>query len=29
MHILRFLENELIAPIILWDGCYWFTEHGS
>ena len=20
MHILRFLENELIAPIILWDG---------
>ena len=28
MHILCFLENELIAPILLWDGCYWFTKYG-
>ena len=28
MHILCFQENEHIAPILLWDGCYWFTEYG-
>ena len=27
MLILCFLENERITPILLWDGCYWFTEH--
>ena len=29
MHILCFPENELIASIILWDGCNWFTEYGK
>ena len=29
MHILCFPENELIAPILLWDGCYWFTKYGK
>ena len=28
MHILCFPENERITPILLWDGCYWFTEYG-
>ena len=28
MHILCFPENELIASILLWDGCNWFTEYG-
>ena len=28
MHILCFPENEPIALILLWDGCYWFTEYG-
>ena len=23
-----FPENERIIPILLWDGCYWFTEYG-
>ena len=27
-HILCFPENERITPILLWDGCYWFTEYG-
>ena len=29
MQILCFPENELIAPILLGDGCNWFTEHGK
>ena len=28
MHILCCPENERITPILLWDGCYWFTEYG-
>ena len=28
MHILCFPENKLIALILLWDSCYWFTEYG-
>ena len=27
MHILYYPENELIASILLWDGCNWFTEY--
>ena len=29
MHILCFPENERITPILLWDGCYWFSMVGD